>query len=153
MNKTKILHTLFIGSLIGFVTLVTFVIVRLLLTHSLVPLLAPGVKPHIAVREEALNESLTPTISLSKDSSGVYVLPTADPLNPLALGPETVGGVTACERLFNLKQCLIRKNSTLEARLVTPVASASAGLNDACGLILNEASDIRPASFELGCIW
>lgn len=100
----------------------------------------PSVKPSIGVH-------------FPKDKYGVYVLPTADPTYPLRPGARTVGGVTACERLHNLEACLQEKQSSLLSRLRRPEATAGAGLEGACGNILNDLADLRPATTTIGCIW
>jgi hypothetical protein len=99
--------------------------------------------------------TVSPTIQMNfpQGPDGTYILPTADPTYPLRLGPNTVGGVTACERLNNLKICLQEQNSSLAAQLRSPEATAGAGLDAVCGNILNEIADLRPQSVEIGCIW
>ena len=106
-------------------------------------------------REQQSKSNATPTIAifLPKNADGVYILPTANPTNPLELGANTVGGATACERLNNLKRCLQNKNSSLAAQLRSPEATAGAGLNTVCGNMLNELADLRPQTVEIGCIW
>jgi hypothetical protein len=100
-------------------------------------------------------QSLTPSIEVHfpKDQYGVYLLPTVDPTYPLRLGAQTVGGITACERLYNLRACLQKNKSPLISRLRTPEATAGAGLETVCGSVLNDIADIRPATTTIGCIW
>jgi len=95
----------------------------------------------------------TTQMNFPQSSDGIYILPTADPTYPLRLGPNTVGGVTACERLNNLKTCLQKKNSSLAAQLRSPEATPGAGLNAVCGNLLNDLADLRPQTVEIGCIW
>jgi hypothetical protein len=92
-------------------------------------------------------------IVVPKDQYGVYLLPTVDPTYPLRLGAQTVGGITACERLYNLRACLQKNKSPLISRLRTPEATAGAGLETVCGSVLNDIADIRPATTTIGCIW
>ncbi len=105
--------------------------------------------------QRSTKSGATPTIAIffPKSAEGVYILPTANPTNPLELGANTVGGATACERLNNLKICLQKKNSSLISRLKSPEATSGAGLNEVCGSILNELADLRPQTVEIGCIW
>jgi hypothetical protein len=95
----------------------------------------------------------TVVVHFPKDQYGVYILPTVDSTYPLRPGANTIGGVTACERLNNLKSCLQEKKSPLVSRLRPPEATAGAGLESACGDILDDLADLRPASTTLGCIW
>ncbi len=93
------------------------------------------------------------TVSFAQTAEGVYILPTADPTYPLQLGPHTVGGVTACERLANLTSCLKERRSDLVKEITEPHASASASIETSCSLILNDLSHIRPQSVSDGCIF
>jgi hypothetical protein len=104
---------------------------------------------------EAPQKTVPPTnqMNFPQGPNGIYILPTADPTYPLRLGPNTVGGVTACERLNNLKICLQKKNSSLAAQLRSPEATPGAGLNAVCGNLLNGLADLRPQTVEIGCIW
>lgn len=93
------------------------------------------------------------TVTLPKDASGVYVLPSTDPRRPLQLGPNTVGGSTACERLTNLALCLKVAESPFVSRAKMPEASSGATLEEACGSVLVGLDDLREETAELGCIW
>ena len=88
-----------------------------------------------------------------KDKNGVYILPTPHDMFPLMPGEGSVGGVTACGRLFNLRACLTEKKSPLASQVINPVASAGAGLEDICGKALDELAPLRPQTVEIGCIW
>ncbi len=99
------------------------------------------------------NPSTAPVEYLKKDRNGVYILPTINPTYPLQLGPHTVGGVTACERLHNLSNCLRDKKSPLVNELRTPEASPGAGLETVCSSILNDLAQLRPQTAQIGCVW
>lgn len=151
MTNTR--HYLVLGIIVVVCAGFTALVVHWMLTNSdWFHRLSPA-----QLKTQSIPQGTIPTpvisISLAQDASGQYILPTSDPRNPLALGPQTVGGHTACERLDNLKLCLQEKQSTLAALLTSPIASPSAGLNDACGVILNAVADMRPATYALGCIW
>ncbi|MBP6994306.1 hypothetical protein KBB12_03625 [Candidatus Woesebacteria bacterium] len=149
MSKFK--HYLLLGTIVVICAALSAFTVRRILTNS-------DTQTNIGVESaigSAPSTKLTPTIAiyLPKNADGVYILPTANPTNPLELGANTVGGATACERLNNLKICLEKKQSSLAGRLRSPEATPSAGLNTVCGDILNELADIRPETVEIGCIW
>ena len=134
-------------------------IVSALTVHRLLTLSGLGVRDlssQIASRSQKGNEaSLTapPSVYLTKDASGVYILPTINPTYPLQLGPHTVGGVTACERLYNLGNCLKDRKSPLSSELRTPEASSGAGLETVCSGILNDLAYLRPQTAQIGCVW
>ena len=134
-------------------------IVSALTVHTLLTLTGFGVRDQSsrsAAQDQAGSRTtLTPSpqVYLTKDASGVYTLPTINPTYPLQLGSHTVGGVTACERLYNLGNCLKDKKSPLLSKLRTPEASAGAGLESVCGGILNDLAYLRPQTAQIDCVW
>lgn len=117
-------------------------------------LIAPSDRP--LTKDNIPNEkesSPVPTVAFQKTPDGVYIIPTADPTYPLRLGPGTVGGANACERLANLRTCLAQKASPLLSRISSPQASTSANLESVCGKMLNDLAQIRPESVSVGCIF
>ncbi len=152
MSKiTKPLHYAVLVTIVAACAAVSAFTVHSILVGSLV-------KTNTLVRSDGIKPSqrtVSPAtqINFPQGPDGTYILPTADPTYPLRLGPNTVGGVTACERLDNLKTCLQEKNSSLAAQLRSPEATPGAGLNAVCGDLLNDLADLRPQTVEIGCIW
>ena len=150
-DMSKLKHYVLLGTIVVVCAALSAFTVRGILTNSDAQNNA-GVESKMT---DALNTQVTPTIAvyLPKNADGVYILPTVNPIHPLELGANTVGGSTACERLNNLKICLEQKQSSLAGRLRSPEATPSAGLNIVCGDILNELADLRPETVKVGCIW
>ena len=119
MSKiTKPLHYAVLVTIVVACAVVSAFTVHSILVGSLV-------KTDTLVRSDGTKPSqriVSPTTQMNfpQGPEGIYILPTADPTYPLRLGPNTVGGVTACERLNNLKICLQEKNSSLAAQLRSP---------------------------------
>jgi hypothetical protein len=78
-----------------------------------------------------------------------------DPDSPITIPKGTVGGVTACERLYNLKQCLQEKNKDLVPAIAKAEKNAtnSATIEDGCGETLIVLNDLREQSIKSGCVW
>lgn len=76
-----------------------------------------------------------------------------DPEAPIALPTGTVGGVTACERLDNLKKCLKEKNPNLLGKVTEKNATSGATIEEKCGNTLGDINELRMESIKSGCIY
>ena len=76
-----------------------------------------------------------------------------DPEAPIALPTGTVGGMTACERLDNLKTCLKEKNPSLFAQVMEKNATSGATIEERCGNTLSDINILRMESIKSGCIY
>lgn len=78
---------------------------------------------------------------------------TVDPEFPIAIPSGTIGGKTACERLYNLRSCLADKDVETHKFALETESSIGETVEDKCGDTLSTLSSIRDKSIELGCVW
>ncbi|MFO0703130.1 MAG: hypothetical protein U0525_00180 [Patescibacteria group bacterium] len=76
-----------------------------------------------------------------------------DPENPVALPKGTVGGMTACERIDNLIDCLGMKNKNLQQLVKDEIASKGATIEETCGNKMNAIMKYRMESIKSECVF
>lgn len=76
-----------------------------------------------------------------------------DPEAPIALPSGTVGGVTACERIDKIINCLAAKNKKLESLVEDVIATKGATIEETCGNRMSGIMKYRLESIKSGCIF
>lgn len=93
--------------------------------HSILSRLLPTTP--FEPRKQNSSQSIfdAPSASLPKDQFGTYILPTVDPTYPIRPGSGTVEGNSGCERLDNLRSCLLSHSSSLVSLVNPPIPRRS----------------------------
>lgn len=147
-NSKKAIHY----SLLALIVIFTAAISAFML-HGVLIRMYIVVPSRDQLRKQNQNVTNNKETTFPVDANGTYILPTVNPTFPLQPGYGSVGGITACARLYNLRSCLSDKKSSLVSQITIPIASSGAGLETICGSILNDLAPLRSQTVEIGCIW